>query len=78
MTDYAGIDLSMKTTAVCVVDEAGKTMASASVDSTPETIAELLSSVGQPDRCVIETGRMRSAICLGLRQLGINVVCIDA
>jgi hypothetical protein len=61
MTYYAGIDLSMKTTAVCIVDEAGKKIASASVESTPETTAEFLLSVGQPDRCVIEKGRMSSA-----------------
>jgi transposase len=30
------------------------------------------------ERAVIETGRMSSAICLGLRELGLAVVCIDA
>jgi transposase len=78
MTYYAGIDLSMKTTAVCVVDENGKKISTAIMESTPDDIAEALSRVGLLDRCVIETGRMSSAICLGLRQLGINVVCVDA
>lgn len=78
MTYYAGLDLSMETTAVCVVDETGKKLSTAIVESTPDAIAEALSGVGQLERCVIETGRMSSAICLGLRQLGVNVVCIDA
>lgn len=78
MKYYAGIDLSMKTTAVCIVDETGKKVSTAIVDSTPEAIAEILSDVGQLERSVIETGRMSSAICLGLRQRGVNVVCIDA
>src|SRR3546814_17760249 len=33
---------------------------------------------GPIERAVIETGRMSPAICLGLRELGVPVVCIDA
>lgn len=78
MKYYAGLDLSMKTTAVCVVDETGGKVFTAIVESTPEAITEALSNVSQVERCVIETGRMSSAICLGLRELGLSVVCIDA
>lgn len=48
------------------------------VESTPEAIATLLKRYGPIERAVIETGRMSPAICLGLRELGIPVVCIDA
>jgi len=34
--------------------------------------------VGSVERAVIETGRMSGAICLGLKELGVPIVCIDA
>lgn len=78
MKYYAGLDLSMETTHVCVVDEEGGKVFSAGVDSTPAAIADALAGFGPVERAVIETGRMTSAICLGLQRLGVNVVCIDA
>jgi transposase len=78
MEHYAGLDLSMETTHVCVVDGDGKRIFDRSVESTPNAIANALSDAGSLSRTVIETGRMSSAICLGLRNLGIEVVCIDA
>ena len=78
MKHYVGLDLSMETTAVCIVDEDGGKVFSTSVESTPTAIAEALGEAGSVDRAVIETGRMSSAICLGLMQLGVNIVCIDA
>lgn len=78
MTHYAGLDLSMETTAVCIVDETGRTVYTDTVESTPTAIAAALARAGSVDRAVIETGRMSGAICLGLRELGIPIVCIDA
>lgn len=37
MSHYAGIDLSMETSHICVVDD-GRKIAAQSVDSTPEAI----------------------------------------
>lgn len=48
------------------------------VDSTPEAIAAVLEQYGPVDRAVVETGRMTPSICLGLRDLGVSIVCIDA
>lgn len=78
MKHYAGLDLSMETTHVCVVDEDGRRVFGGSVESSADAIAAALSEVGSVERAVIETGRMAPAICLGLRRLGVNVVCIDA
>lgn len=78
MKHYAGLDLSMETTAICIVDNDGSKVFSSSVESTPTAIAEALGEAGAVERAVIETGRMSSAICLGLMQLGVNIVCIDA
>ena len=78
MENYAGLDLSMESTQVCIVDENGRKLASEKVESNPAAIADMLERHSPIARAVIETGRMSPAICLGLRELGVSVVCIDA
>jgi len=78
MKHYAGLDLSTESTHVCIVDEDGHKLVSVKVESVPGEIAAAMRQAGGVKRAVIETGRMAPAICLGLRELGINVVCIDA
>jgi transposase len=78
MNHYAGLDLSMEETHVCVVDEAGKSVFQARVPSDPHSIAAALNKAGGVERSVIESGRMTPAICRGLKRLGVNIVCIHA
>ena len=78
MKHYAGLDLSMESTQVCIVDANGRKLVSEKVESTPEALAAMLERYRPIERAVIETGRMSPAICLGLRELGVPVVCIDA
>ncbi|WP_255325976.1 MULTISPECIES: IS110 family transposase [Sphingobium] len=78
MEHYAGLDLSMETTHVCVVDADGRKIGAPCVDSTPEAIATALEQYEPVERAVIETGRMTPSIALGLRELGVTIVCIDA
>jgi transposase len=78
MKFYAGIDLSMESSQVCVVDAEGRKIGAVGVDSTPEAIATALARYGPVERAVIETGRMSPAVALGLRELGVAIVCIDA
>ena len=78
MVYYAGLDLSMETTAVCVIDETGRKVFTVTVESSAGSIAQALAKVGSIDRVVLETGRMSGAICLGLMELGVPIVCIDA
>lgn len=78
MKHYAGLDLSMETTPVCVVDAEGRKVGTQCVESTPEAIAGALERYGPIERAVIETGRMTPSIALGLRELGVAIVCIDA
>lgn len=78
MKHYAGLDLLMETTHVCVVDADRRKIGAQCVDSTPESIAAALEQYGPVERAVIETGRMTPSIALGLRELGVAIVCIDA
>ncbi|MER9953818.1 hypothetical protein NKJ52_03050 [Mesorhizobium australicum] len=67
MKHYAGLDLSMESTQVCIIDENGRKLNSEKVDSTPDAIAEALRRHSPIERAVIETGRMSPAICLGVK-----------
>ena len=44
MEHFVGLDVSLKLTAICVVDRAGSVIREGMVDSTPETIAEFVTS----------------------------------
>jgi transposase len=68
----------METSHVCIVDADGGKVHASCVDSTPEAIASVLNQHGPVERAVIETGRMAPSIALGLRELGVAIVCIDA
>ena len=58
MKHYAGLDLSMESTQVCIVDETGRKLVSEKVESSPEAIAAMLERYSPMERAVIETGRM--------------------
>ncbi len=47
MKHYGGLDLSMETTHVCVVDGDGRKIGEQCVDNAPETSAAVLSNVGR-------------------------------
>jgi predicted NBD/HSP70 family sugar kinase len=54
---YVGLDVSMRRTAVCVLDAMGKVMREASVETAPETIAAAIRSAGgEVERVGLEAG----------------------
>lgn len=79
MKHFVGLDVSMKETAVCVVDEAGQRIWESSVPSTADAIASIIRSKA-PDlvRAAMETGPHAVWLWHGLRDLGITVDCIHA
>ncbi|MDT7531224.1 hypothetical protein OVY29_21405 [Sphingopyxis sp. SE2] len=77
MKHYSGIDLSTETSHVYVVGTDGRKVGSTCVDTTPAAIAAALESYGPVERAAIETGRMTPSVALGLRELGVAIVCID-
>jgi transposase len=79
MEHYVGLDVSLKLTAICVVDQTGSVMREGVVDSDPETIAEFVTS-NAPSvvRIGLETGPTATWLWTELKQLGLPVICIDA
>ena len=45
MQHYAGLDLSMESTQVCIVDDNGRKVVSEKVESSPEAIAMMLERI---------------------------------
>jgi transposase len=76
---YVGMDVSLKETSICVVDECGEVVSEGSVTSNPEVIASFLADKA-PDavRIGLESGPTSTWLWHELRALGLPVICIDA
>src|SRR4029434_6053453 len=79
MEHYVGLDVSLKETSICVVNQAGSVLREGVVDSDPEAIAVYVRSKA-PDvvRIGLETGPTSTWLWTELKQLGLPVICIDA
>jgi transposase len=79
MEHFVGLDVSLKLTAICVVDQAGSVLREGVVDSAPETIAEFVkSNAPSVVRIGLEAGPTATWLWTELKQLGLPVICIDA
>lgn len=79
MAHYVGLDMSQKTTAICVVDAAGQRLWRGVCGSDPEQIAQRVRRhAGDDARVGVETGPMTPWLVHGLRGCGLDVVCLDA
>ena len=76
---YVGLDVSLKQTSICVVDQTGSVVREGVVDSDPEAISVYVRSKA-PDavRIGLETGPTSTWLWTELKQLGLPVICIDA
>ena len=79
MQSYVGLDVSLKRTSICVVDQTGKVLCEGTANSTPEAIAEFvkLKAAGAV-RIGLETGPTSTWLWTEIKALGLPVICIDA
>jgi transposase len=79
MEHYVGLDVSLKLTAICIVDRTGKIEREGVVASEPEAIAAFIKSYA-PNvvRIGLETGPTATWLWTELRKQGLPVICIDA
>ncbi len=76
---YAGLDVSLKETAVCIVDDAGKVVFERMVPTDPQGIAACLAKHAQRlERFGLESGATSAWLWREFRQLGLPVVCLDS
>jgi len=78
MEYFAGLDVSMAETQVCVMDRDGAVIHEVKVPSTPAGIAAALAQAPACKRIVLETGRMAPMLYHGLSRLGLPVVCVES
>ena len=78
MEYFAGLDVSMEETHICVLDREGAVVHEVKVPSTPADIEVALASAPACRRVVFETGRMAPMLYHGLIERGVPVVCIES
>jgi transposase len=78
MEYFAGLDVSMEETHVCVVDRDGEIVHEAKVLSTPADLEAELARAPACRRIVFETGRMAPMLYHGLLERGLPVVCVES
>jgi transposase len=78
MQHFVGLDVSVKETAICVVDEQGRVVARATVESEPAAIVSWLLARGiRYGRVGLEAGPMSPWLYAGLVEAGLPAVCVE-
>lgn len=76
---YVGMDVSLKETSICVVNNSAEIVSEGTVISDPAAIAKYLTTkAANASRIGLETGPTTTWLWHELRALGLPVICIDA
>jgi transposase len=78
MEHYAGIDVSLEQSSVCVVDATGRIVREAKVASEPEALVHFFEQLGLPvARIGLEAGPLSQWLHAGLAEAGLQVVLLE-
>ena len=78
MEHYAGIDVSLERSSVCVVDATGRIVREAKVASEPEALVRLFGQLGLPlARVGLEAGPLSQWLHAGLTEAGLEAVLLE-
>src|SRR3954469_19339900 len=76
---FAGLDVSLEETAICIVDEAGGIVREARVASEPDALVAFFDALGMTmQRVGLEACSLTAWLHQGLSEAGIPAVCIEA
>jgi transposase len=79
MTSYVGLDVSLKSTSICVVDADGAVAVEQAVTSDPDAIADFVrSNAPKVKRIGLESGPTSAWLWRELAERSLPVICIDA
>lgn len=79
MKHYVGLDVSMRKTFVCIVNECGKIVHESEVATNPQALADALEKTGLKIELVgFESGSLCHYLTQGLKERSLPAVCIDA
>jgi transposase len=78
MDYYAGLDVSLEDTAICVVDGTGRIVKEARAASEPDALAAALNQLDLPlERIGLEACSLTAWLHDGLREAGLPAICIE-
>jgi transposase len=78
MDYFAGLDVSVKQTSVCIVDNAGTLVREVKVASEPGALLQVLVAPGQPfKRIGLEAGPLSQWLFGVLAEAGLPVICVE-
>lgn len=78
MKHYAGLDVSVKETSVCVLNDAGQIVRELKVPSHPEDLVAALKNPGwQFERIGLEAGPLSQWLFSGLAEAGLPAICVE-
>jgi len=78
MNHYAGIDVSLKSSAVCIVDGAGKIVREAAVESEPAALIDWFKQLGlELDRIGLEAGPLSQWLYAAMQEAGLRVELLE-
>jgi transposase len=78
MDYFAGLDVSVKETSVCIVDDAGKIVREARVASEPEALLQVLTNtIYRFKRVGLEAGPLSQWLYSVLAEAGLPVICVE-
>jgi transposase len=78
MDYFAGLDVSVKETSVCIADDAGKIVREARVASEPEALLEVLTNtIYRFKRVGLEAGPLSQWLYSVLAEAGLPVICVE-
>ena len=75
---FAGLDVSLEETAICIVDDAGLIVREARTASEPDTLVAFFDALGMTmERVGLEACSLSAWLHQGLAEAGIPAVCIE-
>jgi transposase len=79
MRHYIGLDVSMKRTFICVINEQGKMIHEGSESTDPHLITDYLAKLGLEEIVVgFESGSLTPYLLTGFKERAIEAICMDA
>ena len=78
MDHFAGLDVSVKETSICIVDDAGRIVREVKMASEPEALLKVLGNPGYRfKRIGLEAGPLSQWLFSALAEAGLPVVCVE-
>ena len=78
MDHFAGLDVSVKETSVCIVDDTGRIAREVKVASEPDSLLQVLTNPAYHfKRIGLEAGRLSQWLFSTLAEAGLPVICVE-